>query len=254
MGIDMSTNQYWFCTIQGALAFIGITNVVLLLISMTFERFYSIIRPHKVASFNTVKRAKITIIYIVVGSILFNIPHFFTSSNIGRVCIPYANVSEEVLVHIYYWLGFIVDFAIPFVSLLIMNSVIIHILRKRSVGTEDRAKVHNKMKQSEKQIFILLLLVTFSFLFLNSPVMAMVIYIQFAQGDSPSFVAGKHLFYHVSEKLYMTNHGVNFFLYVLSGHKFRSDLIKLFRHQKNEESMIPASAPVSTVSRTTEYL
>ena len=254
MGINMPTDQYWFCTIQGALAFIGITNVVLLLISMTFERFYSIIRPHKAASFNTVKRAKITIIYIVVGSILFNIPHVFTSSNIGRVCIPYANVSEEMLVHIYYWLGFMVDFAIPFVSLLIMNSVIIHVLRKRSVGTEDRTKRPNKMKQSEKQIFILLLLVTFSFLFLNSPVMAMVIYIQFAQGDSPSFVAGKHLFYHVSEKLYMTNHGVNFFLYVLSGHKFRSDLIKLFRRQKNEESMIPASAPVSTVSRTTEYL
>ena len=33
---------------------------------MTFERFYSIIRPHKAASFNTVKRTKITILIIVI--------------------------------------------------------------------------------------------------------------------------------------------------------------------------------------------
>ena len=180
----------------------------------------------------------------------------FTSSNTGRVCIPYAKASEEMFVYIYYWLGFMVNFAIPFVSLLAMNSVIIHTLRKRFilsvVRTEDRANGQNKGKQSEKQIFILLLLVTFSFLFLNSPVMAMVIYIQFAQGTSASFIAGQHLFYHVSEKLYLTNHGVNFFLYVLSGHKFRSDLKKLFHRQRNEEPMMPMSASVSTVTRTTE--
>ena len=254
----MPPNQQWFCTVQGTLAFVVITNVVLILITMTFDRFYSILQPHKAASFNTVKRAKITIICITLGSILFNIPHLFTSSNFGLVCIPYANASEEVLVYIYYWLGFMVDFAIPFVSLLIMNSVIIHILRKRSMlsmmGNEARAKGQNKGKQFEKQIFVLLLLVTFSFLFLNTPVMVMVIYIQFAQGNSPSFIAGQHLFYHVSEKMYMTNHGVNFFLYVLSGHKFRSDLIKLFHCQKNEESMMPVSASVSTVTRTTESL
>ena len=36
-----------------------------LLIAMTFERFYSIIRPHKAASFNTVMKAKIIIVCVL---------------------------------------------------------------------------------------------------------------------------------------------------------------------------------------------
>ena len=39
-----------------------------LVVSMTFEHFYSIIRPHKAASFNTVQRAKIIILGIFVFS------------------------------------------------------------------------------------------------------------------------------------------------------------------------------------------
>ena len=80
----MPPDQHWFCIIQGTLAFVGITNVVLLLISMTFERFFSIMLPHKAASFNTVKRAKITIIGIVVGSIIFNVPHHYWKFTITR--------------------------------------------------------------------------------------------------------------------------------------------------------------------------
>ena len=99
---------------------------------MTFERFYSIIRPHKAASFNTLKRAKITIAFTYVFSFSYNIPYLFIGDNNGRTCIPNRLAPVNVYGAFYYWLTEIISFILPFVSLLTMNSVIIHTLRQRS--------------------------------------------------------------------------------------------------------------------------
>ena len=45
---------------------------------------------------------------------------------------------------------------------------------------------------------------------------------------SPKVYTGFYLFFNVAQKLHYTNHGINFFLYVMSGQKFRRDLMKLF--------------------------
>ena len=93
-----------------------------------------------------------------------------------------------------------------------------------------------KIHQAEKQIFILLLLVTFAFLVLYTPVNVMIFYVNYIKGNSADYLAGLHLFYHVAEKAYFTNHGINFFLYVLSGQKFRTDLVSLFWRSKQHGS------------------
>ena len=141
----------------------------------TFGRFYSIIRPHKAASFNTVKRAKITIASITVFSVFFNIPHFFLSSRRGWQCIPYGNLAAMALPisKIYYWLSFALQFGLPFVLLLVMNSFIIHTLRTRSnlresavsegQGQSRGQSQGQKKKTSERQVYLILLLVTFAF-------------------------------------------------------------------------------------------
>ena len=48
----------------------------------------------------------------------------------------------------------------------------------------------------------------------------------FATGSSPHYYATLHLLYNIGEKTYFTNSGINFFLYVMSGKKFRSDLVR----------------------------
>ena len=72
----------------------------------------------------------------------------------------------------------------------------------------------------DKQEYITLLLVTFTFLVLFSP-----LYI-FANimGYSPKTayaIAASFLFLEVAEKMYFTIYAINFFLYVISGPKFR---------------------------------
>ena len=53
----------------------------LFILSMTFDRCYSILRPHKAAVVNTVKRAKMTIALIPIFSFVFNALQYFLSQS-----------------------------------------------------------------------------------------------------------------------------------------------------------------------------
>ena len=201
---------------------------------MTFDRFYSIIRPHKAASFNTIKRAKVTIFCIGLFSIIYNIPHIYlTLAPEGR-CTSYFNPS--VFGQIYYWISISFNFVVPFTSLLTMNGFIILALTERSrllsIDSENEVQGHNqgqgqvqrgRMSTSEKQIYITLLLVTFSFLMFMAPSWFSIIYYMFVDyKKSPRSIAGFYLSHSIMQKTYYTNYSINFILYVISGQKFRS--------------------------------
>ena len=211
------------------------------ILSMTFERFYSIIMPHKAASFNTVKWAKLTILIIVIFTVTYNIPHLFISSVHGRQCLPYGTAMGKPYGEFYYWLSFVISYALPFVLLLMMNCVIIRKIRNRSNfmitqsgnegqgQSESKSKV-TKMKTSDKQVYAILLLVTFGFLILTTPGYLLFLFIMVVDfRTSPRMFAGYYLFYNFAQKMHYTNHGINFFLYVISGQKFRTDILNLFR-------------------------
>ena len=117
--------QLWLCTYLNFAVLANAYVSTLLVLCMPFECFFSIIRPHKAASFNTVKRAKITIICIILFSILYHIPHWFISGNIGRICLTNVISSNTRYGDFYYWFSEILYNILPFVLLLIMNSVII---------------------------------------------------------------------------------------------------------------------------------
>ena len=235
-----------FCTVSMIVLSAATDSSTWFILSMTFERFYSIVRPHKAASFNTVYKARIIILCIVVISALYSVPHFFMTRRDGTICIPFAKGTDHFAGKLYYWTGQIVGFGFPFIALLTMNTVIIHTLRKRSTLLLTRSETldegHNqgqgqgqchssKMKSSEKQIIIMLLLVTFGFLILMSPTYGMTFYTLFVDfSKSPKLYAGFILFMSIGQKTFYTNFGINFYLYVISGSKFRSDLLKLFQN------------------------
>ena len=239
--------------------FTSIMWSTLFILSMTFERFYGIILPHRAASFNTLKRAKITIISCVIFSSLFNLPNLFYSIN-NRVSCSYS--TSLPLFYVYYWLTFVIDFLLPFIFLLIMNGVIIHTLRTRSnkniVKFRNQAQGHHegqtlKMKIIERQIYVTLLLVTFGFLILTTPSKILPLYVQvFGFGDMPKQFAVYYMIYHIAHKLLYTNSGINFLFYVISGHKFRNDLIKLCCccKERGKPRTVSSDTNVSCISHT----
>ena len=224
--MEFPPDQYWYCTVIITVLAMAMLCGTFLLVAMTFDRFYSIVRPHKAASFNTIRRTKIIISLVIVSSIVFNIPHLFTSDHQGWQCTPYGKANRNVYGQMFYWFSCIVEFVIPFVSLLSMNSVIIHKLRTRSILTEKESKKSGRAdtlprKNSDNQIFIMLLLVTFGFLVLVTPAYILFLYVILVDFQaSPETFAGYYLFYNIAQKLRFSNHGVNFLFYVISGENF----------------------------------
>ena len=100
--IDIPPSPYWYCTLVNFFVLTAVMCSTLFILSMTFERFYSIIRPHKAASFNTIKKAWILIISITILSISFNIPHLFISDADGRFCVANRISSVNVFGAFYY--------------------------------------------------------------------------------------------------------------------------------------------------------
>ena len=81
-----------------------------------------------------------------------------------------------------------------------------------------------------------LLLVTFTFLVLMMPSCAILIYVMvYDFTQSPQAFAGYYLFGNIAGQAYFTNSGINFFLYVISGRKFRSDLINLLLFNRKKQ-------------------
>ena len=201
------------------------------------------------ASFNTVKRAKITIICIVVFSTLFNFPYLFAMTHQGRQCM---NDRRGSVKSFYHWLCYVAQFVVPFFCLLTMNSFIIHTLRRRSrqqlgVGVQGQS---SRMKSSEKQIYAILLLVAFSFVVFITPMCLLNdVFAMFMDLTStPRDFAQFYLSESVVHKLHFTNNGINFFLYVISGKKFRSDLLIFLKCQKdNKNNVLPLNASLSSV-------
>ena len=110
------------------------------------------------------------------------------------------------------------------------------------------------MKNSEMQIFIILLLVAFGFLVLTTPAYAFFFYINIADyKTTPKVYAGYLLFHSIGQKLHYTNFGINFYFYVISGQKFRTDLLNLFSMSKNKNvrhNSVQNSTSQSSISAT----
>ena len=233
------------CAIIGASFLAGAMCSAHLIVFMTFERFYSIIQPHRAASFNTVKKAKLIIVCVFLFGFSYNIPYLFITDNDNRYCIVNNDVAHSLEGQFYYWMHFTIGFAIPFVSLIIMNTVIIHTLQRRSQwvtstsqgqGQNEGQSQSQSAKSSDRQIYITLLLVTFAFLILSTPFYAVHLWVNFANSSSPQFFATYQFLFITATALFFTNNGINFFLYVMSGKKFRTDLMKVLHSFKRKET------------------
>ena len=131
------------------------------------------------------------IICIIILSIVFNIPHLYITAENGRSCIPFGNAIQTVVGQFYYSISLIVNFALPFVLLLVMNCFIIHTIRQRSKHNLSRSVTSGqgqggKIKHSEMQMFVILLLVTFGFLILMTPSYVLFVYVTAQLGETPA--------------------------------------------------------------------
>ena len=219
------------CQIKCYWTFIQLQNGTFQVIAMTVDKYIAIKWPHKAAIYSTPRRAKLTVTGILICVCIYNIPHIFICGKEGNICLGY--IAGGTFTKVYSLMSLILNVLIPFISLVYMNCVIIKKVRgsrkmlegnEEGKGQIDISRKQKTMKNTENQITIMLLLVTTLFLVLMLPTYIRFLYTQIATTDTPAKYASVTFFYHLSHKLYYTNNGVNFFLYCISGKKFRNDL------------------------------
>ena len=245
------------CKVAAYFVLLGVQNSTFLVLAMTFDKYTAIQFPHKAATYSTPNRAKKIVLGICVFVLIYNIPHIIFTTLIGYTCIAYG--TEGTITRVYSWFSFVLNAVVPFILLCYMNYVIIQKVResRQSFGGQGSIKEtqsqdqqnsqgqsqgqvqgqsnvaanrrQNKMKNTEIQLSIMLLLVTTLFLILMIPSYIRFFYSSFVKGDTPARYAFLMFFFQLSYKLYKTNSGINFFLYCISGRKFRNDLKKLLR-------------------------
>ena len=212
------------CRFSGFVALFALQNCTFQILAMTLDKYIAIKWPHRAATYSTPRRAKIIVIALYMFVFIYNIPHFFLSSVSFGHCLNFGIPS--IIKSVYSWFSFVLNAVIPFTMLIHMNYVIVKVVRKSRKSFEDQAMETRQktMKSAENQLTIMLLLVTTLFLILLCPTYFRFIYLVFARRDTPLDYAKSMLIFQITAKLYITNSGINFFLYCLSGKKFRDDL------------------------------
>ena len=226
------SNYPKLCKLTAYGSYLILQNSTFQIVAMTIDKYIAIKWPHRAATYSTPSRAKFIILVIFIFAAVYNLPHYFMANVIEGQC---GFSVENTLAKVHSWLSFVLNGVIPFSLLIHMNYAIVKTVResqemfRSNVGTAGMETRQKTMKSAENQLTTMLLLVTTLFLILILPSYIKFIYAAFSRPDTPSKFADSLLISEISYHLYVTNSGINFFLYCVSGKKFRSDLKEMVR-------------------------
>ena len=240
-----SLHMYGFCLIFG----------------LTVDRLIAVRFPLKAVVWCHPRRAKLVAGATFIVAWLVNSP-FYVYNHVESCNICAMVTRGSVVSRFYPWIVVFVGLVVPFVSLVSMNAVIAIAIRNRlplsdKYIPERRREITEPMELTDNQAssgkysehsfsrdssdirpmssrdrnaVVTLFLVSFAFLLLVTPHFVHIA--TFSMPDGPSKLsdhAEYTLFFQISRLLYSFNNSCNFFLYCLSGAKFRSEVVRLFR-------------------------
>lgn len=245
---------------------------VWLIVAVTIERFIAVMFPLKAPRLCSRRNAHIAIVGLILTFVAVN-SHFLWSVEIHHYSFNRTVISKchakavfgYLVEDVWPWIDAGIYSFVPFLIIIISNIFIIKniisakhtrsILRqKSSISTRKGTINSNRTRgESSKKITLMLLSVSFTFLISTLPMNLVLIYTSFAddvEEDDVSFVRRK-LLKTIAEMLMYVNHTVNFFLYCMTGKKFRDQFKALvcshrLRFRTNSQRFSSTSLRLST--------
>ena len=242
---------WFYCYIGFPLYFFFIVLSIWMVISITYNRFVAVVFPHKTATMNTVGKSKLIITLTVLFSFAINMPHFFNhhpvqdDNQLGKWTSAKTDYGKTFGASMYnFWGHCMLLVLIPWLLISVLNLVIIRSLYvNRPVSMKKRSKEH--------QTTIILLTVSFAFLFfLIWQCITQCFYMLHFQSGNPEIWYNISSAYAPARLGVIMNSSINFLLYCLSGQMFRKEMYKLFAELCGCNSYLVLLESSSTASKT----
>ena len=224
----------WFCRMLFFFQNVATTMASWILICMTVERFIAIYFPLHAGKMCTVKRARMTICVLLVFIMLMAMHDFWTGVHIptSNLC-THATKKYPILLNAMNYIEALMGCFIPEITLLIINPLIVYRLKvtqaqQKYMTNTAATGTTNKASNQSKQITRMLLTVTFTYCVLMTPYATFYVSRTYwVDRTKPYTRAVAFLVQQVSMICIMLNHSINFFLYFVSGRRFRNELKSL---------------------------
>ena len=219
------------------------------LMAMSIQRALSVVWPHRIGLLCTPRRIKSVIIGITVFSVVFISPQLYwfgLTINSGRGP-PECNIRVRDKTLIQFIINYTavknsLDNQIPCIVLLITNVVLVFHLRKSDITSESSATAQRK-HQKVNSITLTTFALTTTFVLLMLPNVTYGFYINYI----PSHGISTYEWYTragwgaICDTIGAFNFCTNFYVYCLTGRRYRDEVLKLFglyREQKPAKQAI----------------
>ena len=227
-----------------------------ILVTMTMQRAVSVLWPHRVNVLCTRRKS----IFTVMGIVLFIAcihSHFLYGADLVHFrngtftfCVPSTTKYKQFLGDVWSWVDLLIFSILPFLFLAISNGLLVKKLAasvreanlKLSAGQRGQAKRREKKATS---VTLTLVIVSITFIILCLPFSLYVLLNDFVLEKIPDenlFSRSiKQFIYGMVNLLWYCNSAVNFYLYCLTGSKFRAECLRVLtlgRFPRNKQGAV----------------
>ena len=205
------------------------------LVALTIERFLAIWFPLKVRELSTKRNTLLVLSLMLLFFALANLQFLFTYEEVHDQfmvwdCRPKPKFAEFIN-KIWYWIDAILYALLPTILLLVFNSLIIFAVRRSGKKQRRMTFGHGKPTESlnqQRQITTMLLTSSIIFVILVLPNSIFFIVKNYWTWRETSLgISQYYLLLQIIFLLSDLSHALNFYLYCLSGRKFRQHFLKL---------------------------
>lgn len=207
-----------------------------ILVAMTIERLIAIWFPLKVANWSTKRRAFIVLALMGLALSLINIHRMIMWIEVkrwaGSMCVHHPDYTH-FNVNILPYLHATVYSFIPVIILVPCNIMIIVSLKRSSkklLKLTNKVNKEQAMEKEKQQNQITVMLVSVSIVFVVLTLPYVIFFLIAIYWDFRYNYSGVAIYFFLEQVAYLSaesNHAVNFFLYFLTGKKFRDSFFRL---------------------------
>ncbi|XP_067687695.1 probable G-protein coupled receptor B0563.6 [Haliotis asinina] len=250
------------CGLIFFLMYFSIHYNVFLMCTMTIERYIAIKFPLHAPKWITIKKARVLILVEFIVAFTLDVHSFFTRQivvdpNTGvEKCSTPGETNTFFVTKIWPWVDGVVYCYGPLTCLLVVNLLII--MEVKRAGRMQRQMTHTGVQEKtaaetrtrERQVTVMLLSVSFTFLIFVTP-MAVIIVVEryFWIQHSAHEQAQYHLVRTICNNMMYTNHALNFVLYCVGGKRFRDQFFVMFCCKQRQAAMGRSNDTSTTNSR-----